>query len=538
MNRTGLRWLGAAVMACHLALAGPGTLLADGTHAHNRHDNQENGDPNDFPTQTPIKHIVVIFQENVSFDHYFATYPNAEANLDGSVYFMGPKPETPAVNGLTPGLLTHNPNSTQPFRLDRSQNLTCDMNHDYTPEQLAFDAGLMDKFPENTSPAAGCPQANLKQYGAGITMGYYDGNTVTALWNYAQFYALNDNQYGTTFGPSTPGALNLISGETWGVDKSNNTDGDVVAGSVIGDPDPYYDDCSGNEKVGMLGTNKNVGDLLNAKGITWGWFQGGFTPTSMPGAIPAVCGAKQPRLDGVLQTSYSPHHQPFQYYASTSNPHHLPPTSIAKIGYTDQANHQYDISDFWNAALAGNLPAVSFLKAPRAQDGHPNNSTPLDEQQFLVQTINALQSLKEWPEIAVIIDWDDSDGWYDHQLGQIVNQSATAADALTGVGMCGTGANALGGFQGRCGYGPRIPLQVVSGWAKKNFVDHTLTDQSSILRFIEDNWGLGQISDSFDALAGPLTNMFDFEHFRNEQVFLDPITGKVAFVEVENGNQD
>src|SRR5215467_3602968 len=172
MNRTGLRWLGAAVMACHLALAGPGTLLADGTHAHNRHDNQENGDPNDFPTQTPIKHIVVIFQENVSFDHYFATYPTAEANLDGSVYFLGPKPDTPAVNGLTPGLLTHNPNSTQPFRLDRSQILTCDMNHDYTPEQLAFDAGLMDKFPENTSPAAGCPQANLKQYGAGITMGY------------------------------------------------------------------------------------------------------------------------------------------------------------------------------------------------------------------------------------------------------------------------------------------------------------------------------------------------------------------------------
>jgi phospholipase C len=527
MIRESVHWLGAAVMACNLVLMGPGTVLADGQH------DRGHGDPNDFPTQTPIKHIVVIFQENVSFDHYFATYPNAEPNLDGSVFFQGAKENTPAVNGLTPGLLTHNPNSFQPFRLDRSQNLTCDMNHDYTPEQLAFDAGLMDKFPENTSPATGCPQANLKALGAGITMGYYDGNTVTGLWNYAQFYALNDNSFGTTFGPSTPGALNLISGQTWGVDKSINTGGDVVADSVIGDPDPFFDDCSGTEQVSMLGTNKNVGDLMNAKGITWGWFEGGFKPTSVVNGK-AVCGASQHRLDGVSVASYSPHHEPFQYYASTSNPHHLPPTSVAMIGHTDQANHQYDITDFFNAALSGNLPAVSFLKAPRAQDGHPNNSTPLDEQQFLVNTINTLQSLDDWNETAVIIDWDDSDGWYDHQLGQIVNQSSTTADALTGPGMCGTGKNALGGFQGRCGWGPRIPLQVVSGWAKKNFVDHTMTDQSSILRFIEDNWGLGQIADSFDAIAGPLSNMFNFDHFRQEQIFLDPLTGEVVSVQ---GNQ-
>ncbi|MGA8766822.1 MAG: alkaline phosphatase family protein [Candidatus Acidiferrales bacterium] len=529
MIRTNLRWLGAAVMACNLALMGPGSLLANDKNDKNDHGHGQ-GDPNDFPTKTPIKHIVVIFQENRSFDHYFGTYPVAQPNLDGSVYFQGAKPNTPSVNGLTPGLLTHNPNSFQPFRLDRSQNLTCDLNHDYTPEQLAFDHGLMDKFPENTSPAAGCPQANLKQYGTGITMGYYDGNTITGLWNYAQFYALNDNHYGTTFGPSTPGALNLVSGQTWGVDKSINTGGDVVSDSVVGDPDPFYDDCSGSEQVGMISTNKNVGDLLNAKQITWGWFEGGFKPTSTSGGK-AVCGATQHRLDGVSVASYSPHHEPFQYYASTSNPHHLPPSSVAMIGHTDQANHQYDISDFWNAALAGNLPAVSYLKAPRAQDGHPNNSTSLDEQQFLVNTINALQSLDEWNEIAVVITWDDSDGWYDHQLGQIVNQSSTTADALTGTSSCGTGTNALGGFQGRCGYGPRIPLLVISGWAKKNSVDSTLADFSSILRFIEDNWGLGQIADSFDALAGPLTNMFDFQHFRQNQIFLDPITGEVVAIQ-------
>ena len=337
------------------------------------------------------------------------------------------------------------------------------------------------------------------------------------------------------FGPSTPGALNLISGQTWGVDPAAqiNTGGDVVADSVIGDPDPFYDDCSGSERVGMLSTNKNVGDLLTAKGITWGWFQGGFKPTGTdPVSGKAQCNASTTRLDGTVVHAYSPHHEPFQYYKSTSNQKHLPPTSVSMIGFTDQANHQYDLSDFWNAAFSGNLPAVSFLKANRAQDGHANNSTPLDEQVFLVDTINKLQSLSEWKETAVVIAWDDSDGWYDHQMGPIVNQSATTADALSGPGLCGTGANALGGFQARCGYGPRLPLQIVSLWAKKNFVDGTLTDQSSILRFIEDNWGLGRIGDgSFDTIAGPINNMFDFNHRRHDKVLLDTLTGQVVAID-------
>jgi phospholipase C len=164
---------------------------------------------------------------------------------------------------------------------------------------------------------------------------------------------------------------------------------------VVGDPDPFYDDCSGSEQVGMLGTNKNVGDLLNEKHITWGWFQGGFRPTGTSGGK-AICGLSTNRLDGISVAAYSAHHDPFQYYGSTSNPHHTAPASIAEIGYNGPANHQYDLADFWSAAFSGHLPAVSFLKATRAQDGHASNSTPLDEQVFLVDTLNKLQSLEEW----------------------------------------------------------------------------------------------------------------------------------------------
>ena len=199
------------------------------------------------------------------------------------------------------------------------------------------------------------------------------------------------------------------------------------------------------------------------------------------------------------------------------------------IGRTDQANHQYDLSDFFKAALAGNLPAVSFLKAKKAEDGHAGYSSPLDEQLFLVNTINFLQSLSEWNETLVIIAYDDSDGWYDHQIGPILNQSMAPADALTGPGSCGTGAHPLGGFPDRCGYGPRVPLMLISRFAKSNFVDNTLTDQSSIIHFIEDNWSLGRIGNgSFDAIAGPLTNMLDFHNVQAGKVFLDPMTGEIV----------
>lgn len=86
----------------------------------------------------------------------------------------------------------------------------------------------------------------------------------------------------------------------------------------------------------------------------------------------------------------------------------------------------------------------------------------------------------------------------------------------------------LGGFQGRAGYGPRLPFLIISPFAKENFVDHTITDQSSIIRFIEDNWKLGRIGNgSFDELAGSLLNMFDFDGGPREgRLILDPQTGE------------
>jgi phospholipase C len=234
---------------------------------------------------------------------------------------------------------------------------------------------------------------------------------------------------------------------------------------------------------------QNVGDLLSAAGVSWGSFMGGFDLTIGNPNGTTGCKRSSTGLPGTT-ADYIPHHAWFQYYASTANPNHTRPASIAEIGQAGPANHEYDLNDFYAALKAGNFPAVSFLKTQAYQDGHAGYSDPLDEQTFLVNVVNLLQSRPEWDSTAVVIMYDDSDGWYDHQIGPILNQSHGAADALTGTGLCGEAADstALPGVDlpnahalGRCGFGPRQPLLVVSPRARQNFVDHSVTDQSSVL---------------------------------------------------------
>ena len=511
-------------------------------------------------TKTPIKHLVVIFQENVSFDHYFATYPVA-TNPAGEPAFKA-LPNTPGLSGndkvdtlAAANLLTNNPNATntkngadaaEPFRLDLTQAATADQNHGYTAEQAAYDNFAMDLFPLNTGKGS---KGGAGSFGTkGQVMGYYDGNTVTALWNYAQHFAMSDNSYGTTFGPSTPGAINLISGQTNGavlpagykLDKDGNFDGDRIVPdgnggwTAISDFDPTGDVCSSTQYPTAAMGGKNIGDLLNAKGISWGFFEGGFDLTAKNSDGSTGCTrTTTSAVTSMKSADYIPHHQPFQYYASTANLQHVRPASAAVVGTANDggANHQYDLTDFWAAVKGGNLPAVSFLKAAAYQDGHAGYSDPLGEQAFVTSTINALEQSPDWKDTAVVILWDDSDGWYDH-AHQIVNPSSVKGlDVLNGD-ACGTGTPRPGldgkPVQGRCGYGTRQPLLVISPYAKANFVDHTLTDQSSITRFIEDNWldGTRIGGGSFDAMAGSLDGMFDWSKGTNAVLTLDPKTGE------------
>ena len=479
---------------------------------------------------------MVLFQENVSFDHYFGTYPHA-ANTDGNPFH--PLPGTPSVNGLTPALLNSNPNENQPTRLTFHQALTCDQDHGYTAEQQAVDGGLMDKFVQFTENTDCSPPEFSTP---GLVMDYYDGNTVTALWNYAQHFAMSDNFFDTEFGPSTPGALNLVSGQTYGgtsVTSSGavTTDSGAIGspntageGTVYGDGDPFFDNCSNQSGPLLKMTGQNIGNLLDSAGVSWGWFEGGFAPTRRMDGGMAVCGRQHKNIGGAEVTDYIPHHNPFEYYASTANPNHLPPANLAEVGHSGQANHQYNISWFYKDLAAGHMPAVSFLKAPAYQDGHAGYSDPTDEQHYLVKTINAIMASPFWKNTAIMVTYDDSDGWYDHVMPPIVNSSADpATDALNGPGVCGNGVP-MGGFEDRCGYGQRLPFLLISPFARTNYVSNSLADQTSILAFIENNWLHGERigNGSFDALAGSLNDMFTFRSPVARPVFLNASTGELA----------
>ncbi|MCL2448398.1 MAG: hypothetical protein FWD17_05575, partial [Polyangiaceae bacterium] len=459
-----------------------------------------------LPTATKIKHVVVIFGENISYDHYFATYPNAQNNASETA-FSGTAPAnnnlaTPLdpTQGFAPvtgvDLLNANPNFTNtangagaanPFRLGPSQAATSDQNHAYTPEQEASDNGAMDLFPEFAGTAGPPPGSPAQASTKGLVMAYFDGNTLGTLWNLAQSYAMNDNSWTTTFGPSTPGAINLISGQTNGFAATNADPTTLPASTVtpdgnggwtlIGDGDPLNDVCStSSTQVQFAG--KNVGDLLNAANVSWGWFEGGFDLTLTNANGTTGCARSTPQtVANAASTSadYIPHHEPFQYYASTANLAHTRPSSVAAIGSSgDPANHQYDSHDFFDALSAGNLPAVSYVKAPAFQDGHAGYSNPTDEGTFIAGVVSALQASQEWSTTAIVIAYDDSDGWYDHQAPPIVNPSNGAPDALNGPGLCNSGAQQTGAAPatpllgndnnpalGRCGYGTRIPLLVV-----------------------------------------------------------------------------
>jgi phospholipase C len=208
---------------------------------------------------------------------------------------------------------------------------------------------------------------------------------------------------------------------------------------------------------------------------------------------------------------------------------------VAQVGTSAPSgvNHQYDVTWFNDALQAGDMPAVSYLKAPEYEDGHAGYSDPLDEQRFIVDEINRIEQSPDWASTAIFIAYDDSDGWYDHQMGPIIRGSQDAADTLNGPGKCGSTTITAtdGSTTDRCGVGPRAPLLVISPWAKQNYVDNSFTEQASIPKFIEDNWSLGRIgSESADAAAGSLMNAFDFDqrYGHAPAIIMNPDTGEIT----------
>ena len=297
------------------------------------------------PTATPIKHLVILFSENVSFDHYFATYPNA-ANPPGEPAFTA-APGTPVVdNLLTADLLTNNPNHQPRERRRRRRAVpagphqanTADQNHAYTAEQQAYNGGRADLFPKYTGN--GTPGGAGAFGTTGQVMGYFDGNTVTALWNYAQHFAMSDNAFTDTYGPSTPGMLEVVAGQTNGMTHRRHQQEALhprrrvvlhrrtvrAAITMINDVDPGLRCLLVPQRPGDDDRQEHRRPAERRRhhlGRLHGRLQPGGEQRQRHHRLQRAARAR--RWSARTSPDYIPHHAWFQYFATTANPAHAAP---------------------------------------------------------------------------------------------------------------------------------------------------------------------------------------------------------------------
>jgi phospholipase C len=449
------------------------------------------GAESDNGTHSPIKHTIILYQENISFDHYFGTYGHGSNGIPAG-----------ATLSHTNGALTWGPYT--PTQLGASQTRTCDVDHSYVDMIKMANHGAMDQFlqlgndktvgtPSTTCPtfesAAAAPGSSL----TALANAYYTGTAgdpnspLQNYWSLASQYTLADNFFQGVYGPSTPGAQ-------WLVAATNNTPGD---------PNPIGDVCNDYPASISPQNIPNLGAEATAAGTSWAWFQGGFgtcTPTAVNG--------------------YSPHHDPFQYFTSTADLTHADAFD-PNLSYPQANRHQRDLSVLY-AALAGSplpgqsvvptLPAISWVKAPQLEDGHPGYSGPALEDAFVGDLAAKLKASPYWKDTALVVTFDETGGWWDHvappDLGGHFATWVNGSPNLSGCQYPGI----PGAPCGEAGLGPRMPTLVISRFARQGFIDHDLLNTASLVNWVEWNHRLPALGvwGNRDVTAGSLAGAFIF----------------------------
>jgi phospholipase C len=430
-----------------------------------------------------INHLIVIYQENHSFDNLFGLFPGANGlgNVDHSAQVDLTGTELPCLPQNDPNLTSpplpadqcsvaggdafdsHFDN--QPFNLDQYipiNQKTRDLVHRFYQEQVQIDGGKMDKF-------AAVSDAK------GLTMGYWNTANLPLVGE-ATRYTLADNFYHAAFGgsflnhmwlvcactptyPSPPLGLLTQLGSNglplFGHDGPLTPDGHAV--NTI--QPPYWPFSSFGATLPPQNA-PTIGDELSAAGRSWAWYSGGWDA-----AVAANGNAS------VVPVLFQFHHQPFNYFVNYAP------------GTPGRA-HLQDETAFLAAAQAGTLPAVSFVKPLGPDNEHPGYTDIVTGEQHVLNLINAVRSGPNWADSAIVITYDENGGQWDH--------GAPPTDAAHSD-MWGPGA--------------RVPAIVISPWARRGFVDHTLYDTTSILATIEHRWGLAPLG-SRDAQATDLHNAF------------------------------
>jgi len=410
-----------------------------------------------------IKHVVVIYMENHSFDNLYGEFKGANGiknAIKGNYVQVDKKgkpyqylPAIPRNNSFPTNL----PNKL--FNIDQyvpNDKPTPDVTHRFYHNQLQIDGGKMDKFAAYNDSK-------------GLAMGYYSTKKLP-LYQFAHDYTLCDNFFQSVFGGSYFNHVFLISAgvPTWpNAPKSQvaqiGPDGKIIKDGVVS-PDGYainhvlsrnwpYPVKSDTSKFLPSQNFPTIGDRLSEKNISWAWYSEGWDD--------AVAGRKN---------NFAYNHEPFLYFDNY------------KPG-TKGREHLKDQNDFIKAAKAGTLPSVSFVKPGSGNDEHPGASAVYSSEQLAVNLINDVLNGPNGKDALVILTYDEFGGFFDHVNPPKID---------------------------RFGPGSRIPAIIIGPFAKKKFVDHTQYETVSLLAFIEKRWGLAPLAER-DKNASPLRNALIFK---------------------------
>jgi len=416
-----------------------------------------------------IEHVVVLFQENWSFDGLFGKFPGAnglanagaaatQVDKAGNVYAtlppsMGPdgRPDARIPADLPNG----------PFDLAKyvpPDSKAGNPIHLFYQNQLQIDGGRNDKFVAWTNVG-------------GLVMSYYDASDYP-LGKLAKEYTLADNFFMGAFGGSflnhfwlvcactpewkdAPKEIRAVLDDKGLLVKDGQVtpDGYVVNTSYsVNAPHPTKGGAARHLMPSQ--TLPTIGDRLSEKGLTWAWYGGGWND--------ALAGHPHP----VFQF----HHQPFMYFKSFAD------------GTEAKKEHLLDEEDFWKAIREGKLPAVAFVKPIGPLNEHPGYADLESGQDHIAKMVAAIRASPQWKSTAIIVTYDENGGRWDHVAPPRVD---------------------------RWGPGSRVPAVIISPYAKRGYIDHTEYDTTSILRFIEKRWNLAPLG-TRDAAVNDLTNAFDF----------------------------
>jgi len=399
-----------------------------------------------------IEHVVILTQENRSFDHYFGSYRGVRGFSDKSAAFEQPD----SANTSIPPLRT-----LLPFHLDTSRvNAACthDISHDWVPQHQSWDNGKMDGFVNS--------RLAIDSNDAVLTMGYYTRADIPYYYALADAFTICDNYFCSVMGPTDPNRLYAMAAS---LDPDGKNGGPILQTIV-------------NNRSSMYGrlTYTTMPEQLQARGISWKVY-------SSP---------DENILGGILSDNV------LSYFANFQDP--------SSVLHQNAFGPQFP-TDFLFDLASGNLPQVSWLIGSVVTSDHPPAPSVFGENILSLIVLALAANPLIWAKTVLFVNFDENGGFFDH-VAPVIAPPGTPGEYVTAPAVPDPTVIGNPPINGPIGLGFRVPMLIISPFSRGGFVSSALFDHTSVLRFLETLFGaeVPNLSAWRRATVGDLTTAFNF----------------------------